>query len=476
MARIWMLATFLLAALFSHISGDRDLDLDYEFPDVSPVFLSTPETFHAKEGDNIILPCHIQDIGPYVVIWKRGDRIISVGSSVVVLDRRYRLMGSTNSGIGGVRRHGDKSVHSLAIDGIRARDNGTFRCMLSTVPPIELEHAVDVLYGPKIQISPETDTVVAREGEAVAFKCHARGKPTPKVYWKKRDNVLKVEGDTYNITGVTWREAGVYECHADNGVGNQAVAAVSLQVHYAPEVEVEKSTIHTGEGQQVKLTCYVHSNPPAEVIWSRDGTNLDSQRHLQRSGSVMMSRSPRPHHVLDITSVQRDDFDTYTCNASNVLGSSKGRMLLTGVADRVSVTSVPIGGAPDTYELSWQVHSFSSILEYKVAYRRAKFNSTIDKPSPWKEVIVPNTGVEPATRRMLSKQQITLRHLHPATLYDLYIQARNKHGWNAVSDMFHFSTISRGAALESRVASAAVGQLCLTEVILLAFVIVPLIL
>jgi len=62
-------------------------------------------------------------------------------------------------------------------------------------------------------------------------------------------------------------------------------------------------------------------------------------------------------------------------------------------------------------------------------------------------VLVPTTGRVPENQ-INFRQEVTLRGLSPATAYDLHIQAKNKHGWNKVSDTFHFSTIGR--ALESR--------------------------
>ena len=56
---------------------------------------------------------------------------------------------------------------------------------------------------------------------------------------------------------------------------------------------------------------------------------------------------------------------------------------------------------------------------------------------------MPSTGSE-VVADTLYKQQIPLSGLRPATTYDLHVQARNRHGWNAVSDMFHFSTLARG--------------------------------
>ena len=65
--------------------------------------------------------------------------------------------------------------------------------------------------------------------------------------------------------------------------------------------------------------------PYHQVIWARDGSPLDPTRHVISEDVVMGTR-----HILTIRSVQRDDFDTYTCTAENALGSMKGRMIVTG--------------------------------------------------------------------------------------------------------------------------------------------------
>jgi len=92
---------------------------------------------------------------------------------------------------------------------------------------------------------------------------------------------------------------------------------------------------------------------------------------------------------------------------------------------------------------------------------------------------VPPTGSQTSTGTLF-RQQIPLSKLQPATPYDLKVQAKNKHGWSAVSDTLHFSTIARGEALESRSQSAGgpgrrrgTFSGCL---LVLAFVIMPVLL
>ncbi|XP_037079027.1 lachesin-like [Pollicipes pollicipes] len=400
-------ALLITVAVFSQV-GAKDVDFDY--PDVLPVFVTKPAAFSVKEGDTLDLPCQIRELGPYPVVWRKGNRVISAGAVITAIDRRFRLVRG----------------HDLHIERVKVKDTGTFTCSVSTETIMDVTHKVDVLYGPSVTTIPESGLVVAQRGTDVVLECSAEGKPPPTIIWRKQSGRLPSGDETYPgaryaISEVTRQMAGVYECVADNSLGITAVGRISLQVQYPPEVEVESSTVHTGEGYQVKLICFVFADPHAEVVWSRENSQLDPTRHVISEDVVMGTR-----HILTIRSVQRDDFDIYTCEASNRLGSMKGRMLITGVADRVRITSPPISTAPEDFDLSWEVESYSAIHEYKVAYRRSKFNSTVALPSQFKEVIVPTTGTG------------------PATTYDLYIQASNRHGWNAVSDMFHFSTLSKG--------------------------------
>jgi len=437
MVRVSKWSAVIVAALLTSAEAGEPEYEDYpDVPDVQPVFITKPDSFRVKQGDTLILPCEIKDLGPYPAVWRKGKRVISAGKTITAIDRRFRLVNG----------------HDLQIERVKVKDTGTFTCSVSTETMMEITHTVDVLYGPSVLTIPESGLVVAQQGTDETLECSAKGKPPPKLLWRKQSGRLPsgeevYPGPRYTLTQVTRQMAGVYECVADNTLGMTAIGRISLQVQYPPEVEVERSTVYTGEGYGVKLICFVYADPPAEVLWSREGSSLDPTRHVISEDVVMGTR-----HMLTIRSVKKDDFDTYTCEAANSLGSMKGRMIVTGVADRVRITSPPIGSAPEAFELSWEVESYSPIREYKVAYRRGKYNSSVEAASPWKEVIVPTTGTEPVND-IQHHQKITLRRLQPAALYDLYIQASNRHGWNAVSDMFHFSTLSKGEALESRIDS-----------------------
>ena len=46
----------------SAFPADPD-EFDYEYPDVQPVFLSRPASYSVQDGDSIVLPCEINDLG-----------------------------------------------------------------------------------------------------------------------------------------------------------------------------------------------------------------------------------------------------------------------------------------------------------------------------------------------------------------------------------------------------------------------------
>ncbi|XP_043245909.1 protein amalgam-like [Amphibalanus amphitrite] len=403
----------------------------YDRPDTlyPPQFLSVSGQHTVRQGNSTVLPCAVQDLGARMVMWKKQRQILTVKSQVFAEQERSRL------------RLVDG--FNLQISRATPSDAGVYTCTVALNDrDLEQTQTLDVHYGPTLHTVPESGLVIAEQGQNATLECHATGNPKPRVKWRKKVDgssavVDLVGGEVLSLESVTRSDAGTIECYADNPVGDSASVLLTLQVLYPPEVEVERSTIFTGEGFTAQLVCLVHADPPAEVTWTRSGSPIDFDRISQTNDVIMSSR-----HVLTIEEVTLDDFDTYTCNATNQLGSSHGKIYVSGEADKVEITSAPMGGDVDSYDLAWKVKSFSPIIEYKIAYRKTKVNSTSQGAGPWTTLTAPTTGRQPVAD-IHFEQRVTLRHLTPATAYDLRIQAQNKHGWNRVSDTFHFSTIGR---------------------------------
>lgn len=72
-------------------------------------------------------------------------------------------------------------------------------------------------------------------GDILELKCEASGTPPPKISWSKSGTRLMTQQGTYEGPVVTFESvqkdnAGVYQCLADNKIGEPATAAVTISV------------------------------------------------------------------------------------------------------------------------------------------------------------------------------------------------------------------------------------------------------
>lgn len=85
-----------------------------------------------NEGSTIKLPCQVNRLEGFVLLWKKGDDFVAVGDRIVnPSDARLQLVKETN---------GNTLVISLAEEA----DAGDYVCQVSTYKPIEIKHSVKI--------------------------------------------------------------------------------------------------------------------------------------------------------------------------------------------------------------------------------------------------------------------------------------------------------------------------------------------
>ena len=91
----------------------------------------------------------------------------------------------------------------------------------------------------------------------------------------------------------------------------------------APEIEVDKSWVHGGVGEEAVISCIVYGDPEPNVRWYRETMVLarNENRLVEQFGI---------RHRLVIASVSQTDFGNYSCLAENDLGKSRGFIQLSG--------------------------------------------------------------------------------------------------------------------------------------------------
>lgn len=424
-----------------------------------PSFLARSQTFTVEVGQSVIIPCDVENEGTNKLIIKKipaggvKEKLLSVGKQKVTRDRRIIVDGAR-----------------LTISHARPRDAGTFLCQFDLEPPIELKHTLDVQYAPSIRSLAPPEQHVAK-GSTVTLECKAQGNPEPIIRWSRQEGPLpsglrSEQGKSLTLEGVDRHVEGTYLCTADNGIGELASAAMSVTVEYPPEITTEKATVRTGEGDHVELVCLVRGRPSPDVTWTLDGrqlpdTDMDTKLHLPdlTSGGYdsqkdHLSLTHAAHrHTLTIKNVSEKDFGDYVCIAENVHGQREAAIQMTGLPKPPQLTSSPNGGESTMYTLTWETESYYPITEFLIKYRKTQLgawqtNRTMVMAGSWENVsqIVDSVNV---SRDTLHSMAFTLTGLEVATDYVVVVRVRNKYGWSAASEHFHFSTKKAMAVLQS---------------------------
>ena len=97
-----------------------------------------------------------------------------------------------------------------------------------------------ILVPSSITVFPNSSTVI--EGFNLILECHASGNPVPNITWTKDGTVwsglLSIDTSSFpitvesvlNISSVHRSDNGIYQCVAQNGVGNQVTNQATITV------------------------------------------------------------------------------------------------------------------------------------------------------------------------------------------------------------------------------------------------------
>ncbi|XP_050067156.1 neural cell adhesion molecule 2-like isoform X2 [Anopheles maculipalpis] len=502
-------AMFFIAAILSLVKDSFAIPNGH-FPDsnfleedrYSPGFLTLGQKYSIAIGSTVVLPCKINETensSQYVLAWKRDIAVLTAGNVKVTVNPRIRLMPVQAH----TDPHGSLSTgYNLEIRDVRNSDAGDYICQIGSMEPKEIVHTLEILVPPKIDYISPANKMDIHKGAPIRMECRASGNPAPKIVWSRKNNVMpngeaNKTGNVLDILHANRHSSGHYKCTADNRVGQADTREVLVNVLYPPEIEVEQPIVHSGIGHEAQLVCIVHGEPTPSVVWYQDTTQLGitEQFSQQNRGNK---------YSLVIRNVTYSDIGNYTCQASNALGKDRGTLSLSGLPTLCYFDSPTLSSYRDQYNISWTVQSYSPIREYRLFFRLASKNMHLlhhEKPldnhiysdraaanshlynSPfsgsvsahggdqWENVVIPEMNdygapnhffnmvppyatYQPTIRHRMSFQ---LKNLKPASNYEARVQARNDHGWNKLSSIFHFSTRSEDMELEPSAQPAVHG-------------------
>uniref|UniRef100_A0A8C2WLT9 Neural cell adhesion molecule 1a n=1 Tax=Cyclopterus lumpus TaxID=8103 RepID=A0A8C2WLT9_CYCLU len=223
----------------------------------------------------------------------------------------------------------------LLIKGVKKVDEGDYTCIAKNKAGEKTEEvSLNVFVKPRITYL--NNQTASEFAEQVTLTCEALGDPTPTISWSFQNRVF-TEGEqsldrnivvrsharvsSLTLKNVLFTYAGQYLCTASNSIG-QDNQHMHLEVRYAPKI-LGPVTVYTWEGNAANISCEVEAHPGASVVWFRDGLQLPSANTTN-----MKIYSTPTISYLEITPDSQNDFGSYNCTATNVMGSESKEFLL----------------------------------------------------------------------------------------------------------------------------------------------------
>jgi len=392
---------------------------EYEDPEERPVereaeFTSIPTKVMINEGDTIRLPCFVDKIEGYVLLWKFGETILSVGGRVIDSSRERRLV-----------LEEETNGNFLVINSALSSDGGDYMCQISAYRPKDITHSVLVRTRPKVQV--EKGEVTVAQGDNVTLQCNVvGGHPVPEVTWFKDGAEEVLYEYRLSLGNVSRGDSGQYICRGDNGFTTDHTQTVQLLVEHPPVVEQRDMFIHSSQGGDVTLVCEVVSHPSASVEWFAGDQLLDvstQQYNLSRDED----HGTEVHTLqVDIQPTANSSLEVhYSCVASNSLGSSK--KIIT-ISSRPGVPTLE-SDQQDSLQLQWEVISEFPVTSFILEIAGIELS---------REVQVTEVG---ESNNSTWTGLYNVEGLRDGTIYKARVRAINQHGRGPVSNWLEFQTL-----------------------------------
>uniref|UniRef100_A0A3Q3KQ28 Neural cell adhesion molecule 1a n=1 Tax=Mastacembelus armatus TaxID=205130 RepID=A0A3Q3KQ28_9TELE len=354
----------------------------------------------ADIGSSALLACDADGFPEPTVTWTNNNIVLETGD-------KYSL---------------NEDGSELVIKNVKKVDEGDYTCIAKNKAGEKAEEvSLNVFVQPKITYL--NNQTASEFDEQVTLTCEASGDPTPTISWSFENRVFTEEGEqsfdrnivvrsharvsSLTLKNVQFTYAGQYLCTASNSIG-QDTQHMYLEVRYAPKI-LGSVTAYTWEGNPANISCEVKAHPRASVLWFRDGFQLPTAN----STGMMIYNTPTISY-LEITPDSQNDFGSYNCTATNVMGTESKEFLLI----QADVPSAPEIQKVDPFSSSAVVHFEEpdsmggvSIMKYRVEWRLPG--------QSW-------TGREYDAKDDMTK--ITIADLKPETTYEVKMSAINGKG------------------------------------------------
>ncbi|XP_013419371.1 titin homolog isoform X2 [Lingula anatina] len=314
---------------------DRGAKPSREAVGTAPKFIKPlPSAVEVPEGESLLLTCVVEGDPTPKVEWHKGARDLSYSTRLKIISK-----GNT---------------HSLEVPSVMFTDGGEYKATAKNAAG-EISSTTAVKIGKPKPKEPDViaprfikalpDTVEIIEGESVHVNVKVLAKPPADIIWyqdgreiPRRSRHHQIEFDATDSTTLTIRDInpediGQYVVTATNIAGTARSSTKFVTGEAKPAEVVAEAAPEPGEpegepprflkklrdrkvttGNIVKLSVKVDGEPEPEITWQKNGRDLEDEGRYE----VFIERDT---YNLEIYDSEVGDTGTYSCTATNELGS-----------------------------------------------------------------------------------------------------------------------------------------------------------
>lgn len=188
--------------------------------------------------------------------------------------------------------------------------------------------AVLTVQAPPVFTTQPVGSTTVTAGAAVTFTAAATGNPAPTFQWFKGATLLTGQtAATLTIASATLADAGSYTVVATNSLGSATSSAAVLVVNQAP-------VFTTQPASQTVVA-------PASVTFTAAASGFPAPTYQWQKGGAAIAGATSATYTIATTSLA--DAATYTCVATNSLGSATSNGAVLTVQVPPAITTQPVG-------------------------------------------------------------------------------------------------------------------------------------
>ncbi|EDX08195.1 GD11664 [Drosophila simulans] len=166
------------------------------------------------------------------------------------------------------------------------------------------------------------------------------------------------------LDNVDEKNAGDYQCLADDGSRHPPHGTVHIDVQYSPIVSTHRHNVNTEKGATAELYCNYRAKPIGRSYFIKDGKTLQLSDKYSLKDSVHNGHNRTTLLVREVTD---SDLGEYLCQVENAIGSNEVKVHVSYNPETPQFEDMTVEGNKVT--LHWLVRSHQLLSEAMLDYQ-----------------------------------------------------------------------------------------------------------